>query len=86
MSYLENSFKWTVKTGEFPDEKGYLAETVLKYEKKRSSYVGQLTIAINKIEKCFSKNDSSKLKKYDNSSDEIIAKIRYVTTELNRLV
>ena len=84
MSYLENSFKRTVKTREFADE-GYLAE-VLKYKKKHSGYVGQLTKAINKIEKCFSKNDLSKLKKYDNSLDDIIGKIRYVTTELNKLV
>ena len=85
MSYLENSFKRTVKTCEFADEEGYLAEKVLKYKKKHSGYVGQLTKAINKIEKCFSKNDLSKLKKYDNSLDDI-GKIRYVTTELNKLV
>ena len=85
MSYLEKSFKRTGKSREFADE-GYLAEKVLKYKKKRSGYVGQLTKAINKIEKCFSKNDLSKLKKYDNSLDYIIGKIRYVTTELNKLV
>ena len=84
MSYLENSFKRTVITHEFADEV-YLAE-VLKYKKKHSGYVGQLTKTINKIEKCFSKNDLSKLKKYDNSLDDIIGKIRYVTTELNKLV
>ena len=85
-SYLENSFKRTVRTREFPDEEGYLTEKVLKYKKRRSDYVGQLTKAINKIEKCFSKNDLSKLKKYDNSLDDIIGKIRYLTTELNKLV
>ena len=84
MIYLENSFKQTVKTCEFAYE-GSLAEKVLKYKKKHSGYVGQLTKAINKIEKCFSKNDLSKLKKYDNSLDDI-GKIRYVTTELNKLV
>ena len=75
-----------MKTCEFPDEGGYLAEKVLKYKKKRFGYVGQLTKAINKIEKCFSANDFSKLNKYDNSLDEIIARIRYVTTELDKLV
>ena len=48
--YLENSFKQTVKTREFPDEEGYLAEKILKYKKKHSGYIGQLTKAINKIE------------------------------------
>ena len=86
MSYLENSFKQTVKTHEFPDEESCLAEKVLKYKEKCSGYVGQLTKTINKIEKCFSKNNFSKLKKYDTSSDEIIMKICYVTTELNKLV
>ena len=75
MSYLEISFKQTVKTLEFPDEGGYLAEKVFKYKKKSSGYVGQHTKTINKIENCSSKN----------SLDEIIAKIRYVTTELNKL-
>ena len=51
MSYLENSFKRTVKTREFPDQEGYLVEKVLKYKKKHSAYVGQLTKAINKLEK-----------------------------------
>ena len=83
---MKNSFKQTVKTCEFPDEEGYLAEKVLKYKKKRFGYVGQLTKAINKTEKCFSANDFSKLNKYDNSLDEIIARIRYVTTELDKLV
>ena len=85
MSYLENSFKQTFKTGDFSYEEVYLAE-VLKYKKKHSGYVGQLTKANNKIEKCFIRNDFSKLKKYDNSLDEIIPKICYVTTELNKLV
>ena len=85
MSYLENSFKRTVKIREFPDE-GYLAEKALKYKKKRSGYVGQLTKFINKIEKCFSKNHLSKLEKYHNSLDDIIGKTRFVTTELNKLV
>ena len=62
MSYLENLFKRTVKTREFPDEEGYLAEKVLKYKKKHSGYVGQLTKAINKIDKSFNKNDLSQLK------------------------
>ena len=62
MSYLENLFKRTVKTREFPDEEGYLAEKVLKYKKKHSGYVGQLTKAINEIDKCFNKNDLSQLK------------------------
>ena len=57
----------------------------MKYKKKRSGYVGQLTKAINKIEKCFSKNDLSKVKEECNSLDEIIAKNCYVTTELNKL-
>ena len=70
---------------DFSYEEVYLAE-VLKYKKKRSVYVGQLTKANNKIEKCFTKNDFSKLKKYDNRLDEIIPKICYVTTELNKSV
>lgn len=65
MSYLEISFKQTVKTLEFPEEGGYLAE-VFKYKKKRSGCVGQFTKTINKIENCFS----------ENSLDEIVAKIR----------
>ena len=85
MTYLGNSFKRTVKIREFPDE-GYLAEKALKYKKKRSGYVGQLTKAINKIEKYFSKNHLTKLEKHDNSLDDIIGKIRFVTTELNKLV
>ena len=86
MCYLENEFKWTVKTREFPDEEGYLAERILKYKKKRSCYSGQLTKAINKIEKRFNENNLSKWKKYGNSLDDIIGKIRYITTQLNKLV
>ena len=59
MSYLENSLKWTVKTRQFPDQKGYLAEKVLKYNRKRSHYVHQLTKTIKKIEKYFRKIDFS---------------------------
>ena len=64
MSYLENSLKRTFKT--------QLYKKVLKYKKKRSGYIGQLSKAVNKIEKCFSKSDFSKIKKYDNSLDEIM--------------
>ena len=57
----KNTFKRTVKTRELSDEEGYLAEKVLKYKKKRSGYVGQLTKAISKIEKCFSENEFIKI-------------------------
>ena len=66
MSYLEISFKQTVKTLEFPEEGGCLADKVFKYKKKCSGCVGQFTKTINKIENCFS----------ENSLDEIVAKIR----------
>ena len=58
----------------------------MKYKKKHSGYVGQLTKAINKTNKCFNKNNLSQLKKYDNSLDDITGKICYVATELNKLV
>lgn len=57
MSYLENSPKWTVKTCQFPDEKGYLAKKVSKYNRKHSHYVDQLTKTIKEIEKYYSKID-----------------------------
>lgn len=59
MSYLENSPKWTVKTRQFPDEKGYLAKKVPKYNRKHSHYVDQRTKTIKKIEKYFRKIDFS---------------------------
>ena len=58
----------------------------MRYQKKRSGYVGQLTKTINKIEQCFSKNNFSKLEEYGNSLDEIIVKVRNATTQLNKLV
>ena len=72
MSYLKDSLKQTLKTCQFPDEEGYLAEKILRYKKKCSGSVGQLTKTINKIEKSSSKSNFSKIKEYDNSLDEII--------------
>ena len=56
------------------------------YKIRRSGYVSELTKLINKIKTCLENKDYSKLADYDNRLENIIAKVRRVTTKLIYLV
>ena len=70
------------KKRQFPNEESQLSEQFLIYKNRRSGYVSKLTKLINKLKTCLENKDYSKLGDYDNRLEDIMTKVRRVTTKL----
>ena len=86
MSETDKRLRKNVRKRQFPNEESQLSEQFLIYRNRRSSYVSELTKLMNKIKTCLENKDYSKLGDYDNRLENIITKLRRVTTKLIDLV
>ena len=77
MNKTDKPLRKSVRKRQFPNE---------EMRNKCSGYVSELTELINKIETCLENKDYSKLGDYDNHLENIITKVRCVTTKLIDLV
>ena len=86
MSETDNPLRKSVRKRQFPNEESQLSEQFLIYKNRRSSYVSKLAKLINKLKTCLENKDYSKLGDYDNRLEDIITKVRRVTTKLMDLL
>ena len=86
MSETDKRLRKNVRKRQFPNEESQLSEQFLIYRNRRSGYVSELTKLMNKIKTCLENKDYSKLGDYDNRLENIITKLRRVTTKLIDLV
>ena len=85
MSEIDKPLRKSVRKRQFPNEE-QLSEQFLIYKNRRSGYVSELTKLIKKIKTSLENKDYSKLGDYDNRLENIITKVRRVTTKLIDLV
>ena len=86
MSETDKRLRKNVRKRQFPNEESQLSEQFLIYRNRRSGYVSELTKLMNKIKTCLENKDYSKLGDYDIRLENIITKLRRVTTKLIDLV
>ena len=86
MSETDKRLRKNVRKRQFPNEESQLSEQFLIYRNRRSGYVSELTKLMNKITTCLENKDYSKLGDYDIRLENIITKLRRVTTKLIDLV
>ena len=86
MSETDKRLRKNVRKRQFLNEESQLSEQFLIYRNRRSGYVSELTKLMNKINTCLENKDYSKLGDYDNRLENIITKLRRVTTKLIDLV
>ena len=85
MREIDKPLRKSVRKQQFPNEE-QLSEQFLIYKNRRSGYVSELTKLIKKIKTSLENKDYSKLGDYDNRLENIITKVRRVTTKLIDLV